>query len=1684
MVNNTEAEALARSLMASVNDSNLAQKKITLEQARAIINGFLPQFANRFKTVADEHIKKYDQIIATGSPKDAKLAKEKKEQLSTPMYSGDVKEIPLSPRVTSTILYAAAKSTAFANSDQETCQKFNHYIREHYDDQRSYGQNFKPILSKAYNDNREYYGKMGKKLQGLLSTYADADTMQELMSRYKRKGVQADPSERYPGDKAKAESYQRYLESLKRANDVLSYLNRYRINMRIGMDDLKSNEIAAYLPEHGNMKVTLMADDPKRIGLVNTWQNQYGYDKTMDPMKYPSTLILDTIINPSAKISSVNSFPRKPHANQQTKLTREDMPGASIFVTSQSKHMQSMQRFAQKVKESHQEDAIPDEIFKMFDDDSGVEDEKDDVNITQQDKDDDLAKRNANDWVMIDTPEKLKADRQNKGLALAILTQAKALNLKDVVVSKNSKGVYRFDYSITNPVTGGKKASHGILGGYIPPEKDGTYKLQFNGKVKGYAVPGMRAYINEKTGDLNVMPFKNILYHRLRKTMADEVANPDIAESAQAYKTFDSLYSTDGYSTVLPRKGVNSPSYERALIKTLKRRIRISDSDIAMANALNENPDHVQQNLEALKDKPNNARTQMLATQDLRTIPKQWQKVVDNEMTGIGHTMGASLFIGDGVKINKDGSLTPDPEHPDHAISALHKDPMFQWDKYDPADRNIMAFNQAIRNIPWDVSNVAMMTLSGYTENDACVVSKHYAETHPQHNKDGSTRPSVAGDKITDAHGNKSTISVVIDPDDKNPETQKKYAVPEAIFRANPDLDIVINPYSSISRLNTGSVHEMQARGGMKKLNNPEEFPDIDISNITMGKETYGVCEGQRVDNKTVVYDDDAFKKGKARKFSHQAAAALASADMPKTLSYIYSHNTNMGWPKFFDDLHILGYDVDKDHNVGHFDYDRKDAAVIELPDKRTIEKTLQYDRRDRNLRDDFGIKLKRAWSKVKDTKAPIIMELPGSYVNAAGQKTNKIVIPYQQMIADKKLSEQMGTMDNKSSSMWKNTMHRIYRIAAGIDLSTKSTYNEKTGKYDYDQVYNPDQAVQLAKDLGSRVLSKDFGAKKNIIKGDIYSAPMKGSATAVVTPDPSLDLDETAVGKKIYLNLLKEDPNIADKKSIELLQKDPDVDQKALKKILSKAESVKDPNHAHKRHKAVEWRDPILRDGGIRAVYVKYDPRLTGQAVNPVNTKSKDEDFDGDQQGIVPINDDEVQDELEKLKPSNNLIDYSTGSRESFLETGLELTGSLYKQEQNQVKTAEFLSKTGVSAEDTKKLLNMTVNAQKDKAVKPEDAAKKLGISSEKAKAIVTVVNNMHAQGDPIPGALDMLNSVNVEPEDARQIMRHAFDSHSAYGIGLDLTDKKSYLDGINQLILSGAKGHYEKDQDGKPVLNKKTGYVKSKSMDKVEYYYDGKRTPEDMHGSMVALAVKADVVGPAGKEQQKYLWALRDHNPKAALDVTYNTTNGALQAKHDAKDAVDRETQIVSVLPQVIQGKDPHSPNPNYAQQLSVKGFEHEVANIYNIELGMDLSKDTINSLAESLATPSKDGKGPDMIMTPKEREALADPIDILAYRGGSQIHNLNEAMQNGRKIAAGKYSKCFSMPEELCAGHVLDIDDVKSQAQEKQTQAEQKESQKQAEKQQEANNSLTALQENEDLKKKQTDITGNNSDTGIGG
>ncbi|MBR5089619.1 MAG: hypothetical protein IK093_09325 [Ruminiclostridium sp.] len=181
----------------------------------------------------------------------------------------------------------------------------------------------------------------------------------------------------------------------------------------------------------------------------------------------------------------------------------------------------------------------------------------------------------------------------------------------------------------------------------------------------------------------------------------------------------------------------------------------------------------------------------------------------------------------------------------------------------------------------------AYMSVGGWTQDDAFVISREFSYENRVKAPDGNYRPLGIGDKLCDDSGNKGVVSIVVDrsadPDgayftDPAHEPMKRLVM---LFRDNPTLDIVGAPYAMTARNNGGTARAMMR--SIKAARRAENELGLETGSLTVlkvndrilpdgiGYITWTVTD-KTVDAKSRIYDPH---KDEGRSISHQLVWAL-----------------------------------------------------------------------------------------------------------------------------------------------------------------------------------------------------------------------------------------------------------------------------------------------------------------------------------------------------------------------------------------------------------------------------------------------------------------------------------------------------------------------------------------------------------------------------------------------------------------------------------------------------------------------------------------------------------------------------------------------------------------------------------------------------------------------------------------
>lgn len=1087
----------------------------------------------------------------------------------------------------------------------------------------------------------------------------------------------------------------------------------------------------------------------------------------------------------------------------------------------------------------------------------------------------------------------------------------------------------------------------GQIGQIFFPEANGLVKTEFNGSDNYYFAPGYRAYIVPQAQGENLSleertrlkGYEQVLCDNIRKQIRQDAMSraANIGSVSSLNNVYHQLYDTRFDLDYLEKSQQEQmdKSLLDAIISTVSRRVRYS-SEVRDGSTINAEYEATNRQGQILDN--DNKRDPYLLTgrRNMAIMTEDGDGYFDVSATGTAYNQGVTRFLVEDAEVMEDGSIkrgSLDGKTP------LMAHEYCKYMDFVPFDRRQMTFGNLIRAAcVTEGTKTAQMTFGGWTFDDGYVVSKKFAENYKILGTDGNMRSLVKGDKISDMNGNKGVISLVVDPD-MDPDEAKKQGLekPVAWFKANPELEVVGAPFAAPSRFNAGSAREL--------MEHPENLigPDGQVFEGCMGS-THYIVTHMSVDEKTHVYGEEELAQGKGRKASAQLAWAFASQNANEVLRECYGSN-NGSFQNLREMMIAMGLDMDETGrmHVGYEPHVGEQRKVFEI-EAMSSEKYVTESGKETSRSNISEIKSKFL-SDIN--KSGGMMELPFPLKMPSGMKTMK-------------MSEIPGMVDRPTKDM--QAGNETYALPVlSVHLRTGQELDDGTAvNHDYTRFYvsiaeaaakykaetNPAKREKLAKDCQAEfdkitgdLSRRVFSGKHNYIRDHIMANRMPNSATAVWTADPRLDIDQVAIGS-------------------------------AMAERLGVSEN----------DMVLCWRDPMLRDAGVRYNRVKIDDTLVGVAINPVMDKSYDGDFDGDSIAVVKLNTDRAKaDAATKLTVAANLLDLGVkdenGKHPLMMQDGLDL------------KSAQW--------------------------AKPE--------LKERWDDLTAWANDL----DP--------NVQNAMAD--RQALVEELNSyvHDALGdeYGTDMVsfkDMKSHWASIEHMVKDGAKGSYGKLKDYAKYMgvtyDMKTDENGKEEIDLDSIVDHGRPLAErkDDLDVQKATAIKSFGTGIAGMYSQRAISVLRNECPKAVLELTYPNTQGILQAKHDPIVAAKKYSLLKDSVRELWRGRKLEATvNSNNEQvwkpvydkttgkpmQATPEEFRAQFMELYTSSAGLDVS---INSdyvdVITNVLTDSKTG-----LMMNLEQDAKAEkasPMDKMAY--GGTFETVNELAKKEANLFSGRYNVMF--------------------------------------------------------------------------
>lgn len=801
------------------------------------------------------------------------------------------------------------------------------------------------------------------------------------------------------------------------------------------------------------------------------------------------------------------------------------------------------------------------------------------------------------------------------------LTGDKAAGEDKPTVAIDDKGIVQ--WSAMRPV--GTRSSNrtfapvsGEIGQIFAPDEHGIIHTKFGSGEDYEMVPGIKGYFKYGDGKsprmdrLRGVGYQQSMYSKIDSALRLQAIRPATGDLSAPTDPviLNKLYHGDVYGMRLENnwyeKATLPDNVKDSILKTLQGRVRFSNKLGEFATTFAES--------ERGNDEAQNTVSGLVDHQNMRILANDYLGTFDMTMTGTNKSQGLVTYMAEGSKMTPDGrfvAVTDGKGQRMDVRAPIRNLPYFKYAKFNAWDRNQMAANQILtaeRIAP--KTRTALMTIGGFTMEDSAVVSKEFAEANQVRGVDGEMRRLKVGDKISDFGGNKATIGLIVDRNMDPAVAKKEQLTNEVeIFKQNPDLDVVMSPYSVITRDNAGIVHELMN----------SDTHDVSWRNPKTGAtEVLGasgdlniIVTDMLVDKKTHAYTAEDVKDGKGRKISSQLVWAFNELNADKTVQSFFGKN-DAPWASFREYLVTTGYDMSADGKlqVGYHPHDGELRKVFNPdPDKSSTDFI-------RELGTQGGL-----------------LKLPVSVKLASGQETDELPI------LSASLRRNTELMDGEMQiSDYTAAYAKIYSYATSYETAKSSDNKDKVASDQERAVRGLRHAVTS---LESRIVNDKLGgfdgglSKHSFIRERLMSKRVDRSATMVSTADPRLPLDVVGIGKETAATM-----KIRDTNNYILTHRDPALKAGAVWAV-----------------------KPIIRDNSQLNADGVND--YVGIQENPAGVviKGEDADFDGDTKGVECNDQPDVQDELaKKVAVKNRLLNPGAPTAETGLNVSVDLVSGALK--------------------------------------------------------------------------------------------------------------------------------------------------------------------------------------------------------------------------------------------------------------------------------------------------------------------------------------------------------------------------------------------------------------------------------------
>lgn len=1217
-------------------------------------------------------------------------------------------------------------------------------------------------------------------------------------------------------------------------------------------------------------------------------------------------------------------------------------------------------------------------------------------------------------------------------------TTACRVNPEDILIDEN--GVVKYvAYQTFGKDVGTERKIEGTIGQIFEPDADGIVETRYNGSENKLFSPGYNAFVTRP--DSNSSPSENfmsrvrlrglsqVMAENIAMTIRSDVTNGDettlynqegdaigvsIGTTTSINNTYRKLYST-GYRVMIEREEGESlkdafvrqcdmtgldRSVQKAIFETNAKAFRFpneyrDNSTVDAEARYSRFSDHGNNEYSDVYEFTNdNVMNYYNMTNHTNLAVTQSGSLgyTDDVQTGSGKNQGIVRYLGVGVDVNPvTGEIIPvtvKDENGNEKLAEVHS-PLRQLlidelgDTVDakPADRA-----QMVTSNLQSASGVA-----GWTERELSDGSKVQGVGVAQLTLQGLTFDdgALVSKKFADEHQvvieGGELRSLVIG--DKVCDLSGNKSIVAKVI--DPDLDpeeakkqgidvavelFKANPDLDVVQAPYSGQSRFNAASALLAMRNskPLTLPDGTVHEGCLGFAPMIITKHTANDH-TKMYDNEqdvTSKEVKGRKISAQLGWVLSAKNSKNLMAEIYSSN-NSATTNFREVVNVLGLDIDE---VG------------------TLRKGYQpHNDEDRHV---FHLPDEETLANTPDK------DLINLFRDAVDSKGGFLEIPFPLTLSSGEVTPEIPA---DKSSRPDRPMYQLPVLSS--HLRSGQTFEDGTSKvHDYTNQYakiftsalrylkaeekqntkGMEDAVKDARasyaDISNSLISRKFETKHNMMRDEFMSRRMPHSATAVWTPATNLKLNQVAMNSEMMKNM-----------------------------------GVKEGDYV------MVWRDPILRDYGTRYMEVKRDDNLCGIAIHPLVAVAFDGDFDGDSAGM--------------WKPS-----WKSSQQEAMEQYSLEATMLDFTQKRENGDFA-LIFNTGMDVRSAEYWDN---ERAKEAQARGEDYGPTL---EERRLALEHEANEIYRS--------------NMSPEERLEANRKVLDGLSDWAhdalcdtCGTEIisyNNLQEHVQSMLDVVDHGAKGsmgkmkHYLKymgvecdtDENGN-LLAETARFADHKLI-----------TEQDIADTEKATAIKSHGTGLAGTVSQRIVRVLRNtpeveqtntnevtHQStlSSALQLTYLSTQGILQAKHDPVQAQILYDSVKGPIREVWRGhalerKDVDGkPVWTTIKQMDADGnmkpiqatkeqWIESFMNLHTDPSGLDLggaiNLDHVKQVADALHNPDT-GRMYD-IEDDKTIDRLASTMDILAYGPNNAFETLCHMAEEHVNIFEGSRTSLF-MPKNI--------------------------------------------------------------------